>query len=135
VRIDLRAELHLLDDDVRRLLPRFLAPLILLVLVLAEIHDPAHGRVGIGGDLDKIEAGFSRDLERFRQRLRAQLGPVGPDQADLTSADAIVDAGVVCGQFITSFCSATDAKRRWAPEEASTVAPNECVRPSQRTTA
>jgi hypothetical protein len=39
----------------------------------------------------------------------------------LTSANAVVDAGVVCGQFITSFVSAADAKRRRTLLEASTV--------------
>ena len=43
----------------------------------------------------------------FTPELRA----VGADQADLASANAIVDAGVVCGQCgITSCCWAADAK-------------------------
>jgi hypothetical protein len=133
VRIDLRAELHLLDDDVRRLLSRFLTPLVLLVLVLSEVHDPTHGRICVGCDLDEIEAGIAGDLECFGQRLGSKLRTVGSDQSDLASADAVVDAGVVCGQFITSFVSAADAKTTADPWEASTAAPNGLVRFSQRT--
>jgi hypothetical protein len=70
----------------------------LLVLVLAEVHDLADRRIGVGSDLDEIEPRLSRDLERFGQRLGSKLRAVGSDQADLTSADAVVDTGVVCGQ-------------------------------------
>ena len=62
VAVDLGPELHLLDDDVRRLPPRLLAPLLLLVLVLAVVHDPADRRVGLVGDLDEVEALLSGDL-------------------------------------------------------------------------
>jgi len=72
--------------------------LILLVLVLAEVHDLADRRVGVGRNLYEIETLLSGDPERLRERFDSQLGAVAPDQADLTSADAVVDAGVVCGQ-------------------------------------
>ena len=83
--------------DVRRLALRFLAPLVLLVLVFAVVHDLGHGRIGGGCDLDEVEPLLPSDLQSFGQRLYAVLRSVGTDQSDLTSADAIVDAGVVRG--------------------------------------
>ena len=55
----------------------------------------------------------------------SQLRAVGADEADLASANAIVDAGVVCGQCgITSCRWAALAKATAELWEASTVAPN-----------
>src|SRR5207249_9155767 len=125
VRVDLRAELHLFDDDVRRSFSRFLAPLVLLVLVLAEVHDLADRRFGVGCDLDEVETGLSGDGERVGEASHSQLRAVGADEANLASANAIVDAGVVCGQCgITSCRSAAVAKTTAELWEASTVAPN-----------
>src|SRR5205085_263167 len=91
----------------------FLAPLVLLVLVLAEVHDLADRRFGVGCDLDEVETGLSGDGERVREASHSQLRAVGADEANLASANAIVDAGVVCGQCgITSCRSAALAKRR-----------------------
>src|SRR6185503_5187274 len=125
VPVDLRAELHFLDDDVRGLALRFLAALVLLVLVLAVVHDLGHGRIGLGGDLNEVEPLLPGDLQRFGQRLHAVLRTVGADQSDLTSADAIVDAGLVCGDCgITSRSRAADAKTT-ADTRKSTVAPDD----------
>ena len=55
--------------------------------------------------LNEVEALFPGDLQRFGKGLHAELRSVGTDQADLTSANAIVDAGFVCGDCgITSRC-------------------------------
>src|SRR5262245_47993689 len=126
VLVDLRTELHLFDDDVRGLLPRFLPPLLLLVLPAVEVHDPTHGRIGDRAHFDEVEALLTRDLERFGEWLHSQLRSIRGDQANLASANAVVDAGVVrsdCG--ITSWLQAADAKRRRTHGKASTVAP-EC---------
>jgi len=54
---------------------------------------------------------FAGDLKRLGEGLDPELRSVGTDETDLTSADAIVDAGFVCGDCgITSRCSAADAK-------------------------
>src|SRR6478735_1475220 len=97
VDVDLRAVLHLLDDDVRRLLARLLAPLLLLVLPPPVIHDPAHRRslVLARADLDKIQLGLAHDGEGLGQWFDSELRPVLTDQQHLACADAVVDPGFV----------------------------------------
>jgi len=69
------------------------------------VHDLADRRVGGGRDLDEVEPLLPGDLQRFGQGFDPELRAVGADQADLTSANAIVDAGLVCGDCgITSWC-------------------------------
>jgi len=75
------------------------------------VHDLADRRVGRGCDLDEVETLLTGDLERLGKGLDPELRSVGTDQTDLTSANAIVDAGVVCGDCgITSRGCAADAK-------------------------
>jgi len=112
VLVDLGSELHLLDDDVRGLLSRLLAPLLLLVLVPAVVHDPAHGWIGVRRDLDEIELFLSGDRERLRQRLDPELLAPGPDEQDLACANPVVDPGVVCGYVITSLIALLNWVRR-----------------------
>ena len=45
--------------------------------------------------LDEIEVELTGDVEGLGQRLDAELSPVGIDEADLPSPDAIVDLGLV----------------------------------------
>ena len=104
VPVDLGPELHLLDDDVGRPLARFLASLILFVLPLAEVHDPANRRISVRRNLDEVESLFACHRERLGKRLHPVLGAVAPDEQDLASANAIVDAGVVSGQSGFSSC-------------------------------
>jgi hypothetical protein len=47
------------------------------------------------GHLDQIEVELTGDVEGLGQRFDAELGPVGIDEADLPSPDAIVDLGLV----------------------------------------
>jgi hypothetical protein len=108
VLVDLGPELHLLDDDVRGLLSRFLAPLLLLVLVPAVVHDPAHRRVRVRGYLDEIELFLPGDCEGLREGLDPQLLTLGADEQDLACSDPVVDPGVVCGYVITSLLALLD---------------------------
>jgi hypothetical protein len=112
VLVDLGPELHLLDDDVRGLLSRFLAPLLLLVLVPAVVHDPTHGRIGVRRNLDEIELFLTGDRERLRQRLDPELLAPGPDEKDLAGPNPVVDPGVVCGYVITSLIALLNWVRR-----------------------
>jgi hypothetical protein len=54
------AELDLLDLDRLLLLARFGFAFLLFVLELAEIHDLADRRIGVGRDLDQVEPGLER---------------------------------------------------------------------------
>ena len=96
-RSDLRAVLHLLDPYVDGLAPGLLGPLGLIELVLAEVHDAADRGVGPGGHLDQVEVEVTGDGQRLGQQFDAELLALGVDQAHLTGADAVVDAGIVGG--------------------------------------
>ncbi len=95
---DLRAVLHLLDDDVAGLAAGLLGLLRRLVLELAVVHDAADGRVRLGGDLDEVEIELPGEGEGFGQRLDADLLPVVSHQSDLSSPDPIVDPGLAVGR-------------------------------------
>ena len=56
VLVDLRPELDFLDLDHLLVLLRLARPLLLLVLILAVVHDPADRRHGGGRDLHEVEA-------------------------------------------------------------------------------
>jgi hypothetical protein len=87
---DLGPELDLLDVDLRLVLAGELGLLLLLVPVLAVIHDPRDGRISLLGDDDEVEIVVTRDIERLVLRLDAQLSAVFPDQPDPRGADIFV---------------------------------------------
>src|SRR3954447_23873650 len=93
VGIDLRAELDLLDRDRALVLARQLLLLLLVVPVLAVIHDAADGRIRVGGHLDEIEGLGPCVLQGFVARLDADLRPVVVDQPHLRYADRLIDTG------------------------------------------
>src|SRR2546430_2239452 len=78
------------------------AALLLLVLVPAVVHDPAHRWIGVRRNLDEIELFLTGDRERLRQRLDPELLAPGSDEQDLAGPNPVVDPGVVCGYVITS---------------------------------
>ena len=92
VLVDLRPELDFLDlDDV--LVPlRFAGALLLLVLVLPVIHDPADRRHGRGRDLHEVEPLLPGNRQGLRRGHDAELLARVVDDADFTNADAFVDA-------------------------------------------
>jgi len=61
------------------------------------VHDLADRRISRRGDLDQVETLLAGNLKRLGKGLDPELRSVGTDETDLTSADAIVDAGVVRG--------------------------------------
>jgi hypothetical protein len=89
---DLRAVLHLLYGDGAGFFPGFLVALLEFVKELRVIEDLADRRVRCGRDLDEIELNFSGERQCLGQGFDSQLGSVVTDQANLTNADAFVDA-------------------------------------------
>ena len=95
VLVDLGPELDFFDVDDLLVLLRFARPLLFLVLILAEIHDPADGRHGGGRNLHQVQPLLLRDGEGLRRRHDAQLLPVIVDDPNFPYADAFVDANTV----------------------------------------
>src|SRR5215470_9475751 len=90
------AHFHFLDLDRRLLLARLLEAARLRVLVLAEVHDAAHGRLRFRGDLDEIELLIARRLQRLLGRHDSELLALRADHTDLAGADAFVDTNFLC---------------------------------------
>src|SRR5207247_3938621 len=91
VPLRLGAHLHFLDLDRRLLLARFLEAPGLRVLVLAEVHDPADGRLGLRRHFDQIELALARRLQRLLDRHDPELFAVGADHAHFTDTDSFID--------------------------------------------
>ena len=102
VRVDLRAELDLLDDGLRLVLARFPGLQRGLVLELAVVHELADRRPGGGRHLDKVEVGLLGQQKRIVDRDDPDLLASGADQPDFRDADALVDTGF--GADVTSLC-------------------------------
>ena len=92
VRVDLRAELDLLDDRVDLVLARFPGLHRGFVLELAEVHELGDRRPGHGGHLDQVEVGLLGQSQRVLDADDADLLAVGADQAHFGDPDALVDA-------------------------------------------
>src|SRR5690348_12561197 len=99
VLVDLRPELDLLDVDHLLVLLRGPRALLLLVLVLAEIHDPADGRHGRGRNLDEVEALRPRQRERLRRRHDAELCAGVVDYPDFPYPDAFVHSDAIIASW------------------------------------
>jgi len=91
VRVDLRAELDLLDDRLRLVLARFPGLDRGLVLELAVVHELTDRRPCRRGNLDQVEIGLLREPERLGDRDDPNLLALGADKPDLRGADAVVD--------------------------------------------
>ena len=89
---DLRPELDLLHLDLALVLAGLLRLLLLLVLVLAVIHDLGDRRVSLGGHFDEVEVLAVRVLARLVRGFDSELSTVVVDQPDAGDADRIVDA-------------------------------------------
>ena len=90
VLLDARGELDLLDLAGRGLRVRGL--LLLLVDVLAEVHDPAHRRRRVGRHLNEVEAVFQREVDRLGGVDDPELFALGGDQPHLRHLDPVVAA-------------------------------------------
>ena len=82
--VDLRAELHFLGLDLALVLASLLGLDGLVVLELSVVHDAAHRRLGVRGDLDQVEILVIRDALSLRHRVDSQLRSVKADQTAFT---------------------------------------------------
>src|SRR5688572_3531511 len=105
VLVHLRAELDFLHLDHALMLLGLAGPLLLLVLVFAEIHDSAHRRHGSRRDLDQVEPLLTRDGHCLLWRHDPELLSGLVNHANFTDADALVgaDAVVTSGRTIESY--------------------------------
>src|SRR5436190_933770 len=92
---DLRTELDLLDLDLALMLPSLLPLLLLLVPVLAVVHDLRDRRVRLGGHLDQVEVLPVGVFASLVGGLDPELRAVVVDEPDLRDANRIVDASRV----------------------------------------
>src|SRR5512142_852488 len=92
MRVDLGAQLDLLDDRLRLVLARLPGLDRGLVLELAVVHELADRRPRGGRDLDQVEIGFLCQLERVVNRDDPDLLPLRPHEPDFGRTDALVDA-------------------------------------------
>src|SRR6185437_6108473 len=108
VRVDLRAELDLLDDGLRLVLARLPRLERGLVLELPVVHELTDRGPRSRGNLDKIEVSLLREPERLVDRDDPYLLALRADKPDFRRADPIVDTRVDADVTSTgSSCSAT----------------------------
>ncbi len=69
--------------------------LLLLIFVLAVIHDSTNGRTRIGGHLNEIQAVFTRNNQSVLGRHYTQLLAVGADNTDLADSNSFIDPGCI----------------------------------------
>jgi hypothetical protein len=106
VLVDLRPELHLLDDHVRLVPAGFTGLLGVLVLELPVVHELADRRTCHRGDLDQVEIGLLSELEGFARGDDADGLAVGSDEPDLGYPDPVVDAelGADVSSMLSGMC-------------------------------
>jgi hypothetical protein len=92
MRVDVGAHLDLLDLDDLLVLARLGSLLLVGVFQLAEIEDLADWRIGIGGNLYEIEAGFLGCEQRVVDRNISEIVAVGRDELDAGDANVPVGA-------------------------------------------
>jgi hypothetical protein len=113
VLVHLRTELDFLDLDDLLVALGFASPLLLLILILAVVHDPADWRHGGRRDLDQIEAFLSGKDESLGRRHDAQLLPRVVDYADFTNSNALVDAQAI---VTTGRARSIEGDKRFPPK-------------------
>jgi len=96
--VDVRAHLDLFDLDDLLLLARLVRPLLRLVLELADVEDLADRRIGIGRDLDEVEADRVGARLRVADRDDPDILPILIDETDLSDVDFAVDARALAGR-------------------------------------
>src|SRR5207247_3289723 len=95
VLVHFRTELDLLDFDDLLVPPRLARALLLLILVLAEIHDAANRRGGRRRDFDEVEPLLFGERERLRRRHDAELLAGVVDDTNFADPDPLVDADTI----------------------------------------
>ena len=89
--VDARGHAHLFDLHHVLVFPGLLLPLGLLEAELPVVHELAHGRGGVGGDLHQVQALLVGQALALRRGHDAQLAAVGADETDLPVADLLID--------------------------------------------
>ena len=92
VRVDVRPHLDFLDVDGLLLLAGLVFLFLLLVFELAVVDDLADRRLGVGRNLDQVEADVGSAQARILRWHDADLGTLFVDQADFGNTDHVVDA-------------------------------------------
>jgi hypothetical protein len=87
VRVNLGAELDLLDLVCVLMFSGLLLLFGLLIAKLAEIHQTTDGGNGRGCNFDKVNAFGTREIDGVGQGNNAELLAVGPDDADFTGTN------------------------------------------------
>lgn len=87
------AKLDLLDLDRILVATGFLGLLLLLILILAPVHDLDDGGAGLRGHFDEIEVNLSGSILGGLKGNDAHLLSIGVDETDWADADLIVDSG------------------------------------------
>jgi hypothetical protein len=95
VLVDFRAKFDFFDVDDLLMLSRLASPLLLLILVFAEIHDPADRRDRRRRDLDEIQSLLLRDGECLRRRHDAELLAIIVYDPNLPNPNALVDPNTI----------------------------------------
>ena len=88
-----RSEADLLD--LRLVDVGFVLFFLLLILELAEVHDPADGRFLVRGNLDQIKPSLPSASQRLVGGDDPELASFGGDHADRGNPDLLVDAMVL----------------------------------------
>ncbi len=104
---DLGLEADLAEEGLLLVLVGVALLLGLLVLELAVVEEAADGGVGVGGDLDEVEAAVLGELEGLVEGEDAAFLALVVDEEDLADADAFVDAE------IAGYGRPLAASRRW----------------------
>ncbi len=86
-----RPELDLLHDDLPLMLFGLMRSLVLLVLKLAVVHDPAYGRIGSRCNLDKIQFLGPGKCKSLLRSHNPQLAGILVHDADLFCPDHLID--------------------------------------------
>src|SRR5690606_16577057 len=92
-----RAELHFLDLDLLGLLLGQVGLLLGFELELAEVHDPAHRRIGVGLDLHEVQALFTGHAKRVIALHHAHHLAVAANHAYFRHADVLVATVLLIG--------------------------------------
>src|SRR5450756_2095144 len=106
VLVHLRPELDFLDLDDLLVLSGFAGALLLLVLVLAEIHDAADRRLRHRRDLDQVQTLLASNGQRLLRRHDAQLLGGVIDDTNFPHPDPFIDPRAV----VTSWSGAIESE-------------------------
>src|SRR4029077_3776627 len=85
-------------------------PLLLLVLELAVVHQPAHRRIGLGDDLDQIDVLLAGEPQGLGDRDDSQWFVLRSVQADFRGEDFPVEPMLALGVGLTAVSESSDVE-------------------------